>query len=741
MNIDDELNKIIFKYHLDRCYPHYRNMYKAENFLRGEIDTVIQCCERVIFLGDDEAEIAFVRNMARGYMDIHFQLYKHNETAALEDVDWKQYNKVYLLSYYGAEYIERWLREQHISYEWIYDLFAREEIVLQSSFLFLVKENLMPMIDRNIYNHNSKTGSIQCELYCQQSKYYFTNDLKVKRIALEKCLFLALYMKNFVLAKEYITLLKKEDGQYQYVWEAIQELLYSIRKELRNRKTEDIIVYWLDAIPYGGENDMPYLQSIMKKSIVFENAFTYMPNTNPVLRALFLGKKDVDDRAYRIETITRENSFLIQFLEEENYDIKIISGYFNTHFPFQYQPDRFIFGGFEAASAKLWDMVANMLRQQKKTLWIVHAMDAHSPELNAKMNDDNYKNSRMKYKLAKRELDGQLAFYDSLMSEQVYKIYMSDHGREAMYRYHVLFNVYHRRWQPKRIEGLFSLLDFGIVLKQIILDREIQESAFIREYVEIGNCDRYNRHDIKAIFQNKAPLDLHLFGYKGVIDKNYIYIRYRTGKEWFHRRKEALLCEPLLFYDGRNDICEPERLPEYRELAGEYPEDIMNDDRFRFARYLCTLYENILKHNNMSERVEIINQMLQDYPNGSVAIRMGGVLSSKLYYILSDRNRKKIWGFIDSDAECLCSKLGMPVIAPEKTAELNERGVKAILLSSYNNLDMLRKEAEVRPEGIDILDMYEAFDKQGIRCQEDFYKMRGTDEDYDIGFPFDEVKK
>lgn len=72
---------------------------------------------------------------------------------------------------------------------------------------------------------------------------------------------------------------------------------------------------------------------------------------------------------------------------------------------------------------------------------------------------------------------------------------------------------------------------------------------------------------------------------------------------------------------------------------------------------------------------------------------------------------------------------------------MNERGVKAILLSSYNNLDMLRKEAEVRPEGIDILDMYEAFDKQGIRCQEDFYKMRGTDEDYDIGFPFDEVKK
>ena len=255
-----------------------------------------------------------------------------------------------------------------------------------------------------------------------------------------------LFALGFVLAKEYITLLKKEDGQYQYVWEAIQELLYSIRKELRNRKTEDIIVYWLDAIPYGGENDMSYLQSIMNKSIVFENAFTYMPNTNPVLRALFLGKKDVDDRAYRIETITRENSFLIQFLEEENYDIKIISGYFNTHFPFQYQPDRFIFGGFEAASAKLWDMVANMLRQQKKTLWIVHAMDAHSPELNAKMNDDNYKNSRMKYKLAKRELDGQLAFYDSLMSEQVYKIYMSDHGREAMYRYHVLFNVYHRRW-------------------------------------------------------------------------------------------------------------------------------------------------------------------------------------------------------------------------------------------------------------------------------------------------------
>lgn len=87
------------------------------------------------------------------------------------------------------------------------------------------------------------------------------------------------------------------------------------------KKQQDIIIYWLDAIRYGDELDMPYVQDIMKKSVVFENAYAYVANTHPMLRAMFLGKKDIEDFVFDVKKITRENSVLISFLEDEGYDI------------------------------------------------------------------------------------------------------------------------------------------------------------------------------------------------------------------------------------------------------------------------------------------------------------------------------------------------------------------------------------------------------------------------------------
>lgn len=34
MDINKALNEIIFKYDLDRYYPHYRNMYEAEKIVK-----------------------------------------------------------------------------------------------------------------------------------------------------------------------------------------------------------------------------------------------------------------------------------------------------------------------------------------------------------------------------------------------------------------------------------------------------------------------------------------------------------------------------------------------------------------------------------------------------------------------------------------------------------------------------------------------------------------------------------
>ena len=80
MDIDQALNEIIFKYHLDHYYPHYRNMYEAEKILKDVINDIIQNNKSAIFVGDDMTGIDFVRNISRNYDDICFQLHNRRET-------------------------------------------------------------------------------------------------------------------------------------------------------------------------------------------------------------------------------------------------------------------------------------------------------------------------------------------------------------------------------------------------------------------------------------------------------------------------------------------------------------------------------------------------------------------------------------------------------------------------------------------------------------------------------------
>lgn len=108
-----------------------------------------------------------------------------------------------------------------------------------------------------------------------------------------------------------------------------------------------------------------------------------------------------------------------------------------------------------------------------------------------------------------------------------------------------------------------------------------------------------------------------------------------------------------------------------------------------------------------------------------------------LYYVLSKKNKKKVWGFIDNNDECLCSRLCLPIIHSDQIEGMEAKGLKAILLPSYTYLSMLREEAESWPASIDILDIYECFERNGIECREDFYIVSGTGEDYEVGFPFD----
>ena len=742
IDINEKLNDIIFKYQLDKYYPHYKNMCEAEKVLWNLIKGIVNNKRKAIFVGNDRTGIDWVHNISGDYADIEFCLYnrRDGEPDKLKKIDWEKYEEIYLISFYGAEYMERWFRSHHMRYEWIYDIFEQEGIFLQREFFAFGKENLYFLVDPEEKSHavtNHWEESIQCELYCQQNKYHSASNQKVKRIALEKCLFLALYMRNFIEAHKYILLLAEEDVQYKEIWEKIQDLLNDIKEKVSRRKQKDIVLYWLDAISGGDEKNMPYLKGIMQESVVFENAYTHVPYTHAALRSMFLGKREIDDLVYHVLECTRENSPVIRMLEENGYHLKIFSDYFYDYFPAQYRSKHFYTDIYAPFSMKLWDMFAEMLLGERKALWIIHEMDSHVPYLINHISDKNYKEIGSRYSLAREEVDDQLAFYESFMNQDAYRIYMSDHGTGSLIekRFHILFHIYHQMLQPRQVQEMFSILDFGTVVKQIVEDGLLRLESVSREYVEIANLDRYNRRSIGQLIRNKDEVADVFFGYKGVIDKDYIYMHYKVGKEWLQPRSERR--STFMFYNCEDDICNPALLSKYRELAGRYPESMDSDKKFQYTKYLYAVYRNVLRHNSMEKCVNVINRILAEYPDSSVAIRQGGYHSAVLYYVLSEENRKKIWGFIDNSKDCWCSEMQLPIV-PLHQIGSRWREIKAVVLSSYIYLEELRKESETYPSNIEILDIYKDFERNGIKCRRDFWLVRGTDEDYDVGFPFDD---
>ncbi len=746
IDINEKLNGIIFKYQLDKYYPHYKNMYHASKILGNIIKEIIHNKKKAIFVGDDKAGIEWIRNISGDYADIDFCLYdrmdKEPDKLKSFDCQWGGvYEEIYLISFYGAAYVERWFRLHNVQYKLIYDIFEQEGIFLQREFFAFGKENLYSIIDPEKESHSDVhcfTESIQGELYCQENKYYAASDQKVKRIALEKCLFLTLYMKNFIEAQKYMSLLAEEDAQYKNIWDEIQDLLNDIKENMGRRREKDIVVYWMDAISYGDETNMPYLKDIMRKSVVFENAYTHVPFTHPALRAMFLGKKEIDDLAYRISECTKENSPVIRMLEEQGYHLKIMSEYFYDYFPVQYRCRHFYTDIAAPFSMKLWDMLAEMLLGEQKALWVIHEMDSHIPYLINHISDQDYKKMYSRYSRAREEVDAQLAFYESFIHHNSFRIYMSDHGTGSpiQRRVHILFNVYHDMLQPRQVQGLFSILDFGTVVKQIVMEENVRPEDLSREYVEIANLDRYNRWNIEKIIKNKEELGDIFFGFKGIIDKDYIYIQYRMGKEWLQPKSEHAR-NPFLFYNCEDEVCSHVLLPKYRELAGTFPECMDSEEKFQYTKYLYRLYRNILQHSSMERRVEIMNQIIEKYPESSVAIRQGGYHSAMLYYVLSKENRKKIWGFIDNSKECRCKELQLPVVPLHQMGNFRQE-IKAVILSSYIHQEELRKESASYPSNIQILDFYDEFERNGVKCEKDFWRIKGMDEDYDVGFPFDE---
>lgn len=736
MDIDKELEQIIEKYNLDRHYPAYRTSRRACDFLEKWVRRLAEGKEKILFLSMDEYALKLIDGWARAenintlFVEALGELEKDTGRGYSDEL--QRTDKIFVVSYTRTIEILHWLWRHGFQAESVYDILENEQIYLQMEFYRFftpIKTNPELELYENIELRSLDGSSmVLYEYYYQKQRLRHSARIKdIERIT-EKLFFLAICMRNFLEAKKILDMMKKT-ADYRQCWDEVQDLFIKVKHTLKMKTQSNVIIYWLDMLPYEEAEKMKYLQSKRNHSLYFHNAHTVTPYTNPVCKSMFCNIRQVDDLGYCEEHISVDNSILLRDIVNRGYQFCLISDYLKKMFVVEYS--HCVGLTKEATSSEVfWNLVKQILYSEKKTVYLVHTlMELHAPMLSVRR--DRFEKQYMMGERDKQiqELDEQLCFYDSLLGDLFYRIYMSDHGYgDIRKKVHIHFQVYHASWKRQETEKMFCLLDFNKIMRQLLRGQEIDDSMWERTFTPIQDVDYYNKRSLKEILQRKQGIDLcFLTAYKGIVTKEGLYVHFKTGDEIFCEESEEWPKVPLFLSEEEKSsayICD------LRKKAGGFPAALDSAPKFEYAKYTYRAYENI--KSTIYAIAKLLNEKFSAYADGGVALRMGGEHSGQLYELLTEVNKKKIGGIIDKNKQCVCAKLGVPIFEP---GERLPDTMQAILLSSKIYLEELKEEAKSLYGELEVIDIYQYWEQAGYYFSRDFWF--GQDEDYEVGFPED----
>lgn len=728
LDIDHELEQIIEKYNIDAHYPAYRSSRRACDFIKNWIDELSDTEGTFLFISMDGYALQLIRGWITGDNISTIKL------SALEDlyeyiVKLQNADKIYIVSYTRTTEILHWLWRHDLRAESVYDVLENHHIYTQMEYYRF----FTPMVDSaeldidDIIKGSFFDGSYSVLYeYCfQKQRLMHAASMEDKRRITEKLFFLAICMRNFTEAGRILKTMQYNAG-HEKCWNEIEGLLDRIRKTLASKNQSHIIIYWLDSLDYQHAEKVEYLQERRDHSLYFNNAYTVTPYTNPTLRAMFCGKRQVDDLGYRTVHIGSDNSPLLKDIIEQGYQFSVLGDTFRRYFDKRYY-QKYECTVMTPCSEVFWNLAVQMINEENPTVYLAHALvEMHSPRLGVRRNSFERKFIWDPEEIDRqiRELDVQLRFYDEMLGDSHYRVYMSDHGSSLMPdKLHILFQVYHAAWKNREIDKLFCYLDFAGIMHQLLTGGTIDATAWNRQYVPAQDVDFYNGGRLKKWLKNLGLERLPFcMAYKGVVTSEYAYLRFKTGDELLHKWSDGPYV-PVLGMN--NDQKDSELFEELREMAGGFPEEVDSDPKFIDASNIHTIYENVKK--TVLEATKLVNEMLGGYEDGSIALLEGGNHSRQLYAVLTEENRKKIGGIIDRDTQCLCKSLGYRVY---QSGEVLPDTIKAVLVSVHDNLTDMKSEIQEIYSNLEIIDIYEYWKGCGYPFARDFWY--GLEEDYEI---------
>ena len=745
-DIDDILDGIVEKYNLDEVYPKYMQIKKASKAIKRiseewDIKENIACitvgdsinkcqldamqfCKNISPLRRNQIDFIYCQRKKNFNKD-HFWYYSWDalDYSPLEHRWWDGYQRIYLISNKGSNFVGYWLRKHNVNYIDLYDYLENQNVLKQDSNLEYY-EFLPDNRESRCFFKDIHASCTEWALYEEKEKFSMYAEGELALMSAKKCFFLSLVLRDFVQAKKWyenILNFNPKNECYLKAWTEIESLLERIKLAFCGRKTNDIIAVWVDTVTQvSAKIKMPFVSSMQEKSAWFENMITMTAFTRETRRSMFTGKKLIDDETNNINKIGLFNSQPLRDLYEKGYKINI----FETRekmFDVPFISSKCL-QEYDQGTPRLWEAVRQTLLSKKSCFSLVALMGCHPPFYMNRIDDKNIIDDRKRSEAAFKDVDDQLKFYLDLIGNNTTSIVFSDHGFGDFWpRNHVFFFIYGSKIRPRKIDGLCCNIDFSSIINQILEHGDIIEKDLIRDFVEIQGVPllrggRFVETDNPLLPAAAPKYHPPFLGYKGIVTKDYVYIHFAGGREWLSQRDK--MQPKLSWYARPDDICDVNLLTEMRAKAGiDYgnePPDY--GPRSEYYLSIQDTYEKNYAYNE--KKLKLINKLVTRMPVASTALYLGNGVSREAYLALSLENRKKIDCIIDKAANCACADLDVPVVSLEN---VTNRGIRNIVVSSRTLPVELKDFLINHGQTIHAFGLYGWFEVNGYHTKHNFY--------------------
>ena len=724
IDIEYELNQLIFKYNMDKRFPFYRKYVEARRILKDTYDQLLREEATIVLISESATDLNWVQSCICSRKEQEVQL----NLLEIPSCSFEK-NAIYInLSYCHRDEINLILREMGLEVFSIYNMFENAELYFQNAFYDIYAEEYMPF--RGNEPHRDFISFDICHVFFRHRRLYELSERQEdKQLYLEKIIFDCLIAKDFLTLKKYIEYLEPNTKVlYEAFYQEVEELLKKIKLVLSGRK-DDTLILWLDALEYGEDSDMPYLKEVEQTAVTFENAYTVTPYTSSTFKTLFTGKTAVDDETFRLNKITAKESDLFVQLEKRNYNF-LYYGFLNLLE--KEKKAQYLYTPYTIFTQQYWDVLRDLLsdKSDRARVVVLHeAFQTHVPFISLGLMGTTY-NGREDYpgqqgdlteqKIQAREsrkyVDDQLRFYGDLLPQKMIKIYMSDHGHTTFGRFHTILKIQKDMMKPRQVKELFSYKNFTKLLMDVMFENEIGESYLSNDYVLIQDVDYYNEAYINKLVECCEFYPESIFGYQGVVTAEDMLIKHNNGTCFYlkHNSDEIMVID--------------ERLEYLKSLTSKKKLDVWSEDKFEATRRIYSAWNSSsyrYEHEEAIKRKTIIEFFENVREDSVFAIRGGGIHTIRLLMMLPYQLRIKVKYLIDYDMKCLAGRWGIKVISPD---EIGKYKIDEVLLSSFDYRGVWKEELEGTK--IKLHDIYDSFEKKGIVCTQEFYKRKYISEDF-----------